>query len=296
MEITFLGTSCMVPTKERNHSGTLVTYRKDGILVDCGEGTQRQFKMAGIPITKVTKILISHWHGDHVLGLPGLIQTLSASGYDKTLEIYGPKGTKTLMEHMFKAFVFDQKIELKITEISNKKIFENERFYIEALPLDHGMPSFGFSIIEKDWRKVDMAKVKKLGLKAGPMIGKLVDGKTVTEKGKKIKPNDVSKVVPGRKISFITDTLLCKNCYELSKNADVLVSEASYTEEHEEKAREYYHMTAKQAALVASKNNVKKLVLTHFSTRYKTTKALQEEAADVFPDTTCAFDLMKIKV
>ena len=126
MQILFLGTSSMVPTKERNQSGILISYGSEGILVDCGEGTQRQLKIAGIRLTKITKILISHWHGDHVFGLPGIISTLGASEYNKTLKIYGPIGTKKHFKSMFDAFVFDRKIDLEINEISKTEFFENK--------------------------------------------------------------------------------------------------------------------------------------------------------------------------
>ena len=114
MNFLFLGTSCMTPTKERNHQAFFIRQQSEGILIDCGEGTQRQFKFSGTPLTKITKILISHWHGDHVFGLPGVIQSLSASEYTKTLNIYGPKGTKQRMMYMTKTFPFDRKIDLKI--------------------------------------------------------------------------------------------------------------------------------------------------------------------------------------
>ncbi|MBI2652918.1 MBL fold metallo-hydrolase, partial [Candidatus Woesearchaeota archaeon] len=117
MQITFLGTSSMVPTKERNQIAVLLSYGSEGILFDCGEGTQRQFKIAGISLTKVTKILISHWHGDHVLGLPGLIQSLSSMDYSNKLEIYGPNGTKKRMEKMFEAFVFDKRLSFVVKEV-----------------------------------------------------------------------------------------------------------------------------------------------------------------------------------
>ena len=120
MEITFLGTAAMVPTKDRNHSGFFLDYKDEGILFDCGEGIQRQLRMAGIKPTRVTKILISHWHGDHVLGLPGLIQTLGASEYSGVLEIYGPVGTKERFKAMFDAFVFDRRLDMKIEEIKEE--------------------------------------------------------------------------------------------------------------------------------------------------------------------------------
>ena len=287
----------MVPTKERNHSSILLSFKGQNILVDCGEGTQRQLKLAGISANKINKILISHWHGDHVLGIPGLIQTMAANDYDKILEIYGPKGTKLKIEHMFKAFEFDQnKIELKITEIEKGKFFENDDYLLETLPLEHGVKSLGFNMIEKDKRRIEMKKAQKLGLKEGPELGKLQDGKSITIKGQKIKPDNVSYVVKGKKISFISDTLLCKNAYKLAENADLLVSEATYHSDLESKGEKYMHMTAKQAASIANKSNVKKLIMTHISARYKDSKEVEEDAKDVFEDVKCAYDLMKIKI
>jgi ribonuclease Z len=190
IEIIFLGTSSMVPTKERNHTGILISFNGNNILVDCGEGTQRQLKIAGISISKINKILITHWHGDHVLGLPGLIQTLAANGYDKVLEIYGPKGTKEKIIHMFKAFEFDQtKIEIRIIEVKKGKIFENNDFYIETLELEHSITSLGYNFIEKDRRRIELNKAKKFGLKEGPLLGKLQEGKSIILDHKKINPD-----------------------------------------------------------------------------------------------------------
>ncbi len=139
IELAFLGTSSMVPTKERNQSAVLISYKNEGILVDCGEGMQRQFKQKGIPLTKITKILISHWHGDHVFGLPGVMSTLGTENYSKTLEIYGPKGTKKHIEDMFKAFVFDRRIKFEIKEIKSGKFFENKDFYLELCLWNMGL-------------------------------------------------------------------------------------------------------------------------------------------------------------
>ena len=287
----------MVPTKERNHSGILLSFKGNNILVDCGEGTQRQLKIAKISPSKINKILITHWHGDHVLGLPGLIQTMAASDYDKVLEIYGPKGTKEKFDHMFKAFEFDQnKIEIKIIEIKKGKIFENNDFVLETIELEHGIISLGYNFIEKDRRRIELSKSKKFGLKEGPLLGKLQEGKSITFNNKKIKPNDVSYIVEGKKISFVLDTLVCKNAYLLAKNADLLISEATFKSELEERGEEYNHMTAKQAASIANKSNVKDLVLTHISARYKDGKEVEEDARDVFENVRCAYDFMKIKV
>jgi len=297
IELTFLGTSSMVPTKERNHSGILISFKGNNILVDCGEGTQRQLKFAGLSASKINKILITHWHGDHVLGLPGLIQTLAANGYDKTLEIYGPKGTKSKFAYLFKAFEFDQsRINIRIIEVQKGKFFENDDFVLECLPLEHGIITLGYNFIEKDRRRIDVKKAEKLGLKEGPILGKIQEGKTVWVNGKKIKPDDISYIVNGKKITFISDTLPCKTAYKLAENSDLLVCEATYKSELEEKGEKYYHMTAKQAAGIASKSNSKKLILTHISARYKDGKEVEEDAKDIFDDVKCAYDLMKIEL
>ena len=296
MEIIFLGTSCMVPTKDRNHVGVLLRYKNQGILFDCGEGIQRQIKTAGLKLTAVTKILISHWHGDHVLGLPGLISSLGASEYSGILEIYGPKGTKQRLNKLFDAFAFDKRVEMKIEEIKPGKFFENKEFELHAYKLDHKIETLGYSFVEKDSRKIIMSKAKKLGIKEGPLVGKLQRGETVMVNGKKIKPDDVSMIDEGKKITVISDTVLCKGCLDAAKDADLLVSEACYTSALQNKAEEYKHLTAKEAAQIASSSGVKKLILTHFSARYKDTHEIEEDAKDVFNDITCAKDFMKIKI
>jgi len=296
VEVIFLGTSSMVPTKERNQSSVLIRYKNHGILIDAGEGTQRQMKIANIPLTRITKILITHWHGDHVFGLPGIISSLGASEYAKILEIYGPKGTKKFCDAMFKAFVFDKRIDLKIIEIKQGKFFENDDFILEAMELDHGIPTLGYNFIEKDKRKIDIKKIKKLGIPEGPLLGKLQDGKSIELKGKKITPEETTYIIKGKKISLIADTAPCKNCYKLAENADLLICEATFSSKLEEKSEEYGHMTAKQAALIANKANVKKLLLNHLSARYKTPQEIVEEAQTYFHNSKVAEDFMKIKV
>lgn len=296
IEITFLGTSSMVPTKERNQSAVLISYKNEGILIDCGEGTQRQLKMAGIPITKITKILITHWHGDHTLGLPGLIQSLGASEYNKALEVYGPKGTKQNFDYMFKAFVFDKNIEMRVNEIKPGVFFENEDFFLKAISLEHGIKTFGYNFVEKDRRKIDIKKVTKMGIPEGPLLGELQKNRAIILKGRKISPKETTYIIKGKKISLIADTVQCNNCYKLAEESDLLICEATYSSKLEDKGEAYGHMTAKQAALIASKANAKKLVLTHFSARYKSIQEIEEDAKDYFNDVVCAYDLMKIRL
>jgi ribonuclease Z len=295
MQVTFLGTSSMVPTKKRNHTSILISHGANGILMDCGEGTQRQLKLAGIKPTHVKKILITHWHGDHVLGLPGLIQTLAASDYSSKLEIYGPKGTKERFEHMFKAFVFDKNIELSIKEISSGVFFKGSDFSLECLPLEHNIETLGYNFIENDRRRINVKFAKKLGIPDGPLLGKLQDGKSIEFKGKKITSKEATYIVKGKKVSFVPDTQYCNNAIKLAKDSDLLICESTYTSKLKDKAKEYFHLTAKQAGLIANEANTKKLILTHFSARYKNTLEVVEDARSVFDDVVCAEDLMKVK-
>ncbi len=296
MQLTFLGTSSMVPTKERNQIAVFLSYGSDGILFDCGEGTQRQFKIAGISLTKVTKILISHWHGDHVLGLPGLIQSLSSMDYSNKLEIYGPVGTKKRMEKMFEAFVFDKRLDFVVKEVKSGIFFESNNFQLEAYQLEHGIETLGYRFVEKDKRKIDMKKIKKFDIPIGPLLGKLQQGIAIEHNGKKIVPDDVTYVENGKKLSYITDTVLCDACYKIAENADLLICEATYSSKLAGKSEEYGHMTAKQAAQLANKSNAKQLVLIHFSARYKNTQELEEDARNIFDNVICANDFMKIEL
>lgn len=296
MEILFLGTSSMVPTKERNHSGVLISYKNENILVDCGEGIQRQLKIVGAKLTKITKILISHWHGDHVLGIPGLMQSMSASGYNGNLQVYGPLGTRKFMEKMFEVFTFDNKISFDVNEVQNGKFFQNSDFILEAKELKHNVPTLGYSLTEKDKRRINIRYTKKIGIPIGPLLGKLQNGKSVLWKGKKVDLPKATKIVTGKKITIINDTLPCKNADALAKNSDLVICEATYSSDLEDKSKKYMHMTAAQAAKLAKKANVGKLVLTHFSARYKDTKDLEKDAKKYFKNVCCAKDFMRIEV
>ena len=295
MEITFLGTSSMIPTKHRNQQAIFLKYGKEGILIDCGEGTQRQFKMAGLKLTKLTKILITHWHGDHVFGLPGILQSLKPDQYTKTLEIYGPRGIKKQIKLLLKTFPISKLIKLKITEIKKGTFFENKEFVLSCMPLKHSVKTFAYSFKEKEKRKIKIPNLSKLNI-PGPLIGNLQKGKTIKWKNKTYSPTKFTKSVPGKKITIIADTLLIKNCYQIAKNADILICESTYLNKLKHKAKKNLHMTAKQAATIAKKAKTKKLILTHFSKRYNSTKEIKKEAQKIFKNTLCANDLMKIKL
>lgn len=286
----------MMPTKERNPSSVHLDYKQDAILFDCAEGTQRQMKIAGLNLAKISKILISHWHGDHVLGLPGLLLTIASMELSRKITIYGPKGSKQAFQKIFGGIKFEVKFNIDVIEVEDGIIFENKDYKLESKPMKHQVPCVGYSFIEKDRRRIKVAYVKKMGIPEGPLLGKLQRGENITFKGKKVKPEDATKIVKGRKVTFITDTLPNKNCYELAKNADVLICDSTYTSKLKDKAVEHSHLTALEAAQIASKAGVKKLYLTHFSARYKNTLELEEDARTAFDKVYSAYDFLKIKL
>ena len=300
IELTMLGTGCMVPTKDRNVQGIFVDFNGEGMLFDCGEGSQRQMNIAGINRNRVRKIFISHWHGDHVGGLIGLLQTVANSESPDKIIIFGPRDTKERLGHLFRAISFESnRLDLEIKELNPKgveTIHETQDYYVEAAYLDHKIPCIGYSVVEKDKLRIIMSKAKKLGLKEGPLIGKLQQGKAVEFQGKKVTPEEVAEVQTGKKLTIIMDTQPCQNAYDLARDADLLVCESAYAADLEEKAREYKHMTTRQAALIATKAEAKKLIITHFSQRYKSIHDLQDEIKTFFPNSECAYDFMKVKV
>jgi len=296
MKLTFLGTSQAIPTEKRNHTAMLLEYEYESILVDCGEGTQRQFRKAHINPCKLTKILISHWHGDHVLGLPGLLQTLALNNYSRTLDIYGPRGTKRYAEMMLGMFVFAGKIDVRIHEIDRGIFFESKKFYLEAFPLKHSAHCLAYVFREKDRLRINKEKIKKLRLK-GPIIGELQKGNDIVVEGKKIKAKDMTYGQKGKKIAFIMDTAFIPECITAAKDADVLVSEATYTKDLTGKAAEYMHLTAEQAATIAKKAKAQKLYLTHISQRYENIPhVILNEAKKVFKNVHLAEDLMSVEI
>ncbi len=295
IKIIFLGTSDAIPTVKRNHTSILFNYKNENILVDCGEGTQRQFRKAGLNPCKLTKILITHWHGDHILGLPGLLQTLAFNGYNRSLFIYGPKGTKKLMRNLLKTFIFVGKLNLKVEEIREGRFFENEDFYLEAKKMEHGALCLAYSFVKKGKIKIDKEKLKKVKLPEGPWLNKLKQGKDIVYKEKKYKVKDLTYKEKDKKISFVLDTSINSRIVNFVKDSDLLICEATFSHDLKDKAKEYGHLTASQAAEIAKKSKTKKLFLTHLSQRYeKNPKKLLNEAKKIFKNCFLAKDLDSI--
>lgn len=299
MQLTFLGTSCMVPTKERNTPGLFLKYKSEGILFDCGEGTQRQMNLCGINRNSVTKVLITHWHGDHVSGLVGLIQTMGNKEFNPKIEIFGPKGTKKRVDMLKDLIYFDVQVDLGVIEIDAKSpevVFDCEDFQIMSANMKHIVPCVAYAFVEKDRRNIDTGFLDKHKIKDGAHLKKLTAGKDMEYKGKVYKADEATYIVKGKKIAYIVDTEVCNTAIELAKDADILVCESTYSSKLQQKAEEHKHMTSKDAAMIANQANVKKLILTHFSQRYKNTLEIQEDAQTYFNEVVCAEDFMKVDV
>ena len=297
IRITFLGTGDAIPSRDRNHTAILLNYEKENILFDCGEGTQRQFRKAGLNPCKINMICISHWHGDHVLGLPGIFQTLALSGYKKTLKIYGPRGTRDYIRELFKVFNFANEIKLDVKEIDKAKFFEDKDFYLEAERMSHGSPCNAYIFVKKGKRKIDKKKLLKSKLPAGPLLSRLKEGKDIIYQGKKFKAKNLTFMENEKKISFVFDTNYNDRIIPFAENSDLLVMESSFGSELEERAKEYKHMTAKQDAEIAKKARAKKLVLIHISQRYdKDKKKILNDAKRIFKNSVIVKDLDVLEI
>jgi len=298
IKIHFLGTGSSVPTARRSHTAVLLQYKNENILFDCGEGTQRQFRKAKLSMGKVTKILLSHWHGDHVLGLAGLLQTMIMNDYNKALEIYGPKGISKKVRECLNLYGIDAgKLKLEVKEVEDKVFFETDEFCLWAMSMDHGIATNGYYFEIKEKKRLDKNKLTKLKLQNSPLVGRLAKGEVVEIKGKKVNGNKLLYVEKGRKVSFIVDSRYCENAVELSKNSDLLICESSFSEKESDLANDHGHMASKDAANIANKAKVKNLALIHLSQRYDMIpKLILEEAKKKFKKVFIPEDLDKIEI
>jgi ribonuclease Z len=296
IKIIFLGTSGQFPTAERNCTSILLNYEKENILIDCGEGTQRQFRKAKLNPCKITKILVTHWHGDHVLGIPGLLQTLALSGYNKKLSVFGPKGTRIFMKNLLEMFAFRGKQLIEINEVDGK-FFETKDFYLESEKMTHGVPCNAYTFVKKGQIRIDKKKLKKYNLPQSSILQKLKQGKDIEYNGKKYLAKDLTYTEGDKKISFVLDTSINKKIIPFVRNSDLLICESSFGSELEKHAEEYHHLTSKQAAEIAKKSKSKKLILTHISQRYsKDYKKILNDAKKVFKNSFLAKDFDTITV
>ena len=297
MEIVFLGTSSMYPTKERSHPAVLIKYNGHNILFDCGEGTQRQMRILGESVMKIEAIFISHWHGDHSLGVAGILQSLTASKRKEPLYIFGPVGTKKSINCILKTYKFKPTYKIIVTESRGGLLYEEDRFKVYSMSVVHTVPTLSFYFKEDDRRKINLKYMKKIGLTKHPLLGKLQRGETIEWKGKKVTPEEGTILVKGKKVSYVVDTILFDGLIDFVKDSDILICESTFEKGLEETAKEYMHMTSVDAATLAKKSKSKKLILTHLSQRYeKNEKKILKEAKEVFKNTILAEDFLKINL
>jgi ribonuclease Z len=297
LEIVFLGTGSSIPSRSRNLSSIWMRYEGNAFLFDCAEGTQRQLMSAKLSFMKIERIFITHWHADHWAGLIGLIQTMNLERRKKPLYIYGPEAERfvdNILELSYWAprfKVIPVTIPFEGDEIT--PLYKTKDFEIHSTPAKHSIPAVIYSLKERDKINVDIAKAQKnYGLKQGPMIGKLKKKKQVVFKGKKIKLEDVALVKKGIKVVYTGDTQVCENLVKIAEGADILIHDSTFESEKETRM----HAGAKQAAEVAKKAGVKKLILTHFSRRYVDVRPLEEQARKIFPNTVSAKDFMRVEL
>ncbi len=325
MEIIILGSSAAIPVKERNLPAVALNFGSEIILFDCGEDTQRNFTQAGLKFNKPLRIFITHFHGDHIIGLPGLLFRFGLSDRTAPVNIFGPPNLYLYLLLHKKILGLHPNYPVRVTEIDfdnnkllnyaslnsdtpyeeikieNNIIFNKRKYYVKYALVEHSVPTLGFAFIEKPrYGKFNPDKARELGIPMSGLWKKLQAGEKIEFNGKIIDPEEEGIVGPkrlGRKITYSGDTGPCEALIELGKDSDVLIHESTFAENLTDVAREKLHSTSVDAANAAKKMNAKQLILTHISSRYQEDPSkLLEEAKKIFPNSILAEDLMKIEL
>ncbi len=300
VEVTFLGTTAGVPTKQRNHAAIHILYRSENefsYLFDCGEGTQRQMLAAGINFMRINEIFITHWHADHFAGLLGLLETMNLEGREKPLAVFAPEAER------FVGMLLDLGYSTKDFPVEPRNIFyegtgiqtllETNEFFIKSTPAKHGIPAAAYAFVEKDRVNIDKEKIKKLGMPPkGPIYKKIKDAGSVMFKGKEIKLEEIARIEKGKKIVYSGDTLPCKNVIKLAENADLLIHDSTFFEDEKDGKK---HASVDDVLKIAEEANVKEIILTHISRRYQDTDELKDKVKDR-PNVKIAKDFMRITI
>ena len=293
-ELVVLGTASQVPTRHRNHNGYLLRWDGEGLLFDPGEGTQRQMLLAGKAVSDVTRICLTHFHGDHCLGVPGIVQRLSLDRVRHPVRAHYPASGGEFFARLRQASAFYETATVLEEPVDGAAavVATGDFGRIEARRLAHSVEAYGYRLVEPDRRRMLPDRLAAHGI-AGPRVGELqrlgsLDG---------VGLHEVSEVRPGQRFAFIMDTRLCDNVYALAEQADLLVIESTFLHEDVAHATSFGHLTARQAARVAAESGVRRLVLTHFSQRYPDPARFAAEAAEEFSgDIVVAADLDRVPV
>lgn len=300
-ELVVLGTASQAPTRSRNHNGYFLRWDDEGLLFDPGEGTQRQMLFAGVTVSQVTRICITHFHGDHCLGLPGVLARMSLDRVPHTVEVCYPAGSREVFGRLRHASLFRDAVDLRERRIRGAHaVVGTSPFRLEARALSHSVPTVGYRLTEPDGRRMLPDKLAAFGI-TGPDIGRLQRDGFVDADGRTVTVGEVSEPRPGQRFAFVMDTRLCDAAFALADRADMVVCEATFADSEASLARDYGHLTAGQAGQIAAQAGARLLVLTHVSQRYESgpdgDDRLAGEAAAVFGgEVVLARDLDRIPV
>ncbi|GIW71603.1 MAG: ribonuclease Z [Planctomycetota bacterium] len=302
-ELVVLGCGSQVPSRERNHNGYLLRWDGEGLLFDPGEGTQRQLIFAGVRPAAITRILITHFHGDHCLGLPGILQRLSLDGVQHPLHLYYPASGAEYLERLRRASIYHDRLELVLHPIARDGVVdEGEGFVLEARRLAHPVDTFGYRLAEPPQRHLVPEALRAHGV-SGPAAGELKRRGAVEIGGRRVLLHQVSREQAGAVFAFVMDTRPCAAAHALARGANLLVCEATYLDSEREHARAYGHMTAGEALALARAAGVRRVVLAHLSQRYRdaapyraalAAATLEHPAGE--PEVIIAEDLLRIAV
>ncbi len=298
MRITFLGTAGSVPTKQRNAPAIAIRRDSELILFDCGEGTQRQMATAGIGFPPRFKIFITHMHSDHLMGLPGLFQTLALLDRKTPLRVYGPEGIQAFIEAILDTVRFTLTYRIEAHKVEQGLTCQEDDYKVYSTLADHIVPDLAYAFVENERPgRFYPEKAEELGVPKGPLWSKLQRGKPVTLQDGRVVTSEMvlGQPRPGRKVVYSGDTKPCRAVLELARGADLLIHESTYGDELAEKAQNG-HSTPSQVAFLAREAGVRRLVLTHISARYADADVLAEQAKRFFPDVVVAEDLMELEI
>jgi ribonuclease Z len=296
-ELVVLGTASQVPTRDRNHNGYLLRWDREGVLFDPGEGTQRQLTHAGVAVSTIRRVCITHAHGDHCLGLPGVLQRLSLDGIERPVDVHFPAEAATTIEGLRSATPYEDVTPVRPRPTDSGHIHPADGFTLTATALSHGLPTLGWRIQEPDGWRMLPDRLEALGVH-GRARSTLRDEGSVRVDGRLVSLEEVAVPRPGQSMAFVMDTRDCDGARELADRADLLVIEATFLESERDLAEEAGHLTAAQAATIAVEADARRTVLTHFSQRYPTLDGHLAEARAVAPDLdlVVARDLDRIAV
>lgn len=284
-----------MPTPRRSLPCTVVRYGRDILMFDCGEGTQRQYLQSGLKLNRPLMLFVSHLHGDHILGIPGLLQTFSLLGRDTELEIYGPAGIRAFLRALIRTVKFHLDFRVSVSEVGQGRILDRSEYRIRAAWSNHTVPCLAYAFEEKERPgKFHPELAAQLGLRVGPDFKKLQIGKSIRIEGRLITPSQVMEPShPGVKIVFSGDTYYSKRIVTLAREADILVHECTFDNSLQDKARDDKHSTPEIAARVAKEAKVRSLILNHVTQRYPDPTILAEQALAKFSETLVAEDFQR---